>query len=85
MGGLTRWGEAVLTERTQVLCLEDLLQGRGVDDGQLAQDGAQHRVEEHVVTEEAELHDQFGLQVEGSHGLLQELPLSHGAGGTGQG
>lgn len=51
-----------LTERPQVLRLEDLLQGRHVNHRQLPQDGAEHGVEERAVPEEADLADQLGLR-----------------------
>lgn len=50
-----------LTERTQVFGLEDLLQGRGVDYGQLPEEGPEDRVQEHAVPEEANLKYQLGL------------------------
>lgn len=55
----------LLTEGSQVLCLEDLLQGRDVNHSQLPQNGPEHRVEEHGVPQKAYLQYQLGLQREG--------------------
>lgn len=58
-------GPLPLTEHSQVLCLEDLLQGRDVDHSQLPQNGPEHGVEEHVVPQEADLEYQLGLREKG--------------------
>lgn len=51
-----------LTERAQVFGLEDLLQGRGIDHGQLPEEGPKDRVQEHAVPEKANLKYQLGLR-----------------------
>lgn len=50
----------------QVLCQENLLKRGDVDDGHLSQDGADHRVPEDPIFEEANLKDRFMLQREES-------------------
>lgn len=50
-----------LTERAQVFCLEDLLQGRGIDHCQLPEEGPKDGVQEHAVPEKANLKYQLGL------------------------
>lgn len=70
-----------LTQDTEAFRLEDLLQGREVDDQQLAHDGAQHSVAEHTVAAQAHfMHhtrlQRVGVGVKGHKGgLLTGKPL----------
>lgn len=50
-----------LTESSQVFCLEDLLQGWGIDHGQLPEKGPEDRKQEHAIPEKANLKYQLGL------------------------
>lgn len=78
-------GPLLLTERPQVLRLEDLLQGWDVNHGQLPQEGPKHRVQEHVVPEEADLEDQLGLRGRHTPRLRQGCPSPRAPEGAGQG